>query len=56
MRMQQIDMGMNPSIFPSEKFALVDVHLSMLEHFLYGICTLKGHALINKYNQLSEEL
>ena len=25
------------------------------EHFLYGICTLKGHKLINKHKQIIEE-
>ena len=55
MRLEQIDMGMNPSVFPPDKFTIVDVHLSMLEHFLYGICTLKGHKLINKYKQIIEE-
>lgn len=55
MRLEQIDMGLNPAIFPPEKFTIVDVQLSMLEHFLYGICTLKGHKLINKYKQIIEE-
>ena len=55
MRMEQIEMGFNPAIFPPEKFQIIDVQLSMIDHFLYGICTLKGHKLINKYKQITEE-
>ncbi len=55
MRMEQLEMGFNPVIFPPDKFKLVDVQLSMLDHFLYGICTLKGYKLINKYKQITDE-
>lgn len=55
MRMAQVDIGFNPEIFPPDKFKLVDVQLAMLEHFLYGICTLKGHKLVNKHKQIIEE-
>ena len=48
-------MGFNPSLFPHDKFKMLDVQLAMTEHFLYGICTLKGHKLINKYKQITEE-
>lgn len=55
MRMAQVEMGFNPSIYPPDKFKILDVQLATLEHFLYGICTLKGHKLINKYKQITEE-
>jgi AcrR family transcriptional regulator len=55
MRMEQIEMGFNPDIFPPEKFQMLEVQLSMIDHFLYGICTLKGHKLINKYKQITDE-
>lgn len=55
MRMEQIEMGFNPNIFPPDKFKVLDVQLSLIDHFLYGICTLKGHKLINKYKQIIEE-
>jgi hypothetical protein len=29
--------------------------VAMVEHFLYGICTLKGHKLINKLKEICEE-
>ena len=55
MRMEEVEMGFNPQAFPPDKFKIVDVQLALLEHFLHGICTLKGHKLINKYKQLIEE-
>ena len=55
MRMEQLEMGFNPTVFPPDKFKIVDVQLSLIDHFLYGICTLKGHKLINKYKQIIDE-
>lgn len=54
-RVEQIELAFNPQVFPPDKFKLVDVQLALLEHFLYGICTLKGYKLINKYKQVTEE-
>jgi AcrR family transcriptional regulator len=55
LRMEEIEMGFNPDIFPPNKFKIIDVQLALLDHFLHGICTLKGHKLINKYKELIEE-
>jgi len=55
LRVEEIEMGFNSKIFPPEKFTLLEVQLGLIEHFLYGICTLKGHKLINKYKQINEE-
>lgn len=55
MRIEQVEMGLNPEAFPPVEFKLVDIQLSILDHFLHGICTLKGHKLINKYKQVTED-
>ena len=55
LRIEEVEMGMNAMIFPPDKFNIVEVEVSMLDHWLYGVCTLKGHKLINKYKQLEEE-
>jgi TetR/AcrR family transcriptional regulator, cholesterol catabolism regulator len=55
LRVEEIDMGFNPVIFPPDKFRILEVQLALTEHFLYGVCTLKGHKLINKYKQIVEE-
>lgn len=55
LRMQEIEMGFNPAVFPHDKFQMLEVQLAMTEHFLYGICTLKGHKLINEYKHINED-
>lgn len=55
MRIEQVEMRLNPEIFPQTEFKIVDVQLALIDHFLHGICTLKGHKLINKYKQIIEE-
>lgn len=55
MRMEMIHLGFNPNIFPAQKFKLSEVQGQLLDHFLHGICTLKGHKLINKYKHIIEE-
>jgi len=55
LRMEEIEMGFNPVVFPPDKFKILDVQIALLDHFLYGICTLKGHKLVNKYKQVIEE-
>lgn len=55
LRMEEVELAFNPEIFPPDKFNILDVQLSLAEHFLYGICTIKGHKLINKYKELNED-
>ncbi len=55
LRGEEIEMGFNPVLFPPDKYRILDVQLAFAEHFLYGICTLKGHKLINKRKQIIEE-
>lgn len=55
LRIEQVEMGLNSDIFPTDKFKIVDVQITMIDHFLHGICTLKGHKMINKYKQIIEE-
>ena len=55
LRMEEVEMAFNPVIYPPDKFNHVEVQMALTEHFLYGICTLKGHKLINKYKQIQEE-
>lgn len=55
LRIEEIEMGFNPMIFPPDKYQMLDVQIAMVEHFLYGVCTLRGHKLINKIKQINEE-
>ena len=56
MRLEQIDLIFSGnSAYTSGKYGIVQVMSELTEHFLYGICTLKGHKLINKYKEIIEE-
>ena len=55
LRLEEIDMAMNNNLFPIDKFDIAQVQITLFEHFLYGICTLKGHKLINKHKQIIDE-
>jgi AcrR family transcriptional regulator len=47
MRVNQIELGFNASIYPHSEFNLWDVQLQLLNHFNYGVCTLKGISVLN---------
>jgi TetR/AcrR family transcriptional regulator, cholesterol catabolism regulator len=55
LRIEEVELGMNPLVFPPGKFNLKEVQLAILDHFIHGITTLKGHKLINKYKKIKEE-
>jgi AcrR family transcriptional regulator len=55
MHVSQVEMGFNPAIFPVAEFSIWKVQYQLLEHFTYGICTLKGYKLLNQYKNIIEE-
>jgi TetR/AcrR family transcriptional regulator, cholesterol catabolism regulator len=54
LRLEEVEMAMNPLIFPPLDFDISQVQITLLDHFLFGIVTLKGHKLINKYRQIDD--
>lgn len=54
-RLVQIDMLMFGNHFPIDKIGFAGLHELMLDLFVYGICTIKGHKLINNYKKIKEE-
>lgn len=55
LRVEIIELSLNHEAFTHEKLSLAEVQIAITEHFLYGVCTLKGHKLINKYKNIIEE-
>jgi len=55
LRLLQVEHAFNPDFFPPDQFNLQQVQLTILEHFMLGIATLKGHRLINTLKQVTEE-
>ncbi len=50
-RLETMMLPFNQEIFPKNKFNLVDLERQLIEHFLFGVATMKGHKLILKYQQ-----
>ena len=55
MRVSQIELGFNTEIFPVAEFNTWKVQVQFLDHFNYGICTLKGYKLLNHYKNIHDE-
>jgi TetR/AcrR family transcriptional regulator, cholesterol catabolism regulator len=49
MRMEMVQMGFDPSIFPPDKFSTAEVQAQFFEHFMQGILTDKGRKLLAQY-------
>ncbi|TGE20396.1 TetR/AcrR family transcriptional regulator [Hymenobacter aquaticus] len=54
LHLAEIELMFNNVVFPPKQFGLQRVNIVMIEHFLTGISTLKGHRLINQYRQVTE--
>ncbi|MFM9027735.1 MAG: helix-turn-helix domain-containing protein [Bacteroidota bacterium] len=55
LRMEEVELGYNPVVYPPTKFNILQFQIALLDHFLHGIVTIKGHKLINRYKQIQEE-
>lgn len=50
-RLESMMIAFNIDIFPLRKYNLAQVTVEIIEHYLYGLATMKGHKLILKYKQ-----
>lgn len=50
-RLESMMLALNTDLFPPSKFNQVELQREIMEHFLYGVATLKGYKLILKYKQ-----
>lgn len=50
-RLEAMMIAFNQDVYPASKFNLVDLHTTIIEHFLFGVASLKGYKLIMKYQQ-----
>jgi len=51
LRIGSIFLAFNPQVFPNNRTQLLHIELQLLEHFVYGLTTVKGQKLIQKYKQ-----
>jgi len=50
-RLESMMIPFNVSVFPPGKYNLATLSEKIIEHFVYGLATIKGHKLIQKYNE-----
>jgi TetR/AcrR family transcriptional regulator, cholesterol catabolism regulator len=50
-RLESMMIPFNVSVYPPGKYNLAELTGKIMEHFVYGLATIKGHKLIQKYNQ-----
>ncbi len=50
-RLESIMVPFNVAVFPPGKYNLASTSEEIIQHFIYGLATIKGHKLIQKYNQ-----
>ena len=50
-RLESMMIAMNTELFSPSKFNMVTLQQEIIEHFLYGLATLKGYKLILKYKR-----
>ena len=55
LRLETMMISFNQEVFPKAKYNLLKVEQQVLEHYLYGIASLKGYKLILKYQQEKKE-
>ncbi len=50
-RLESMMIPFNVSVFPPGKYNLATLSEKIIEHFVFGLATVKGHKLIQKYNE-----
>lgn len=55
LRLAQIELQFDPELYPTRHFAKERVSVALLEHFMLGVATIKGHKLINQYRNVTDE-
>ena len=50
-RLETLVLPFNQHVFPKSKYNLAEVNQQLMEHYLFGIASVKGHKLILKYKE-----
>jgi TetR/AcrR family transcriptional regulator, cholesterol catabolism regulator len=50
-RLETMILPFNQDVFPKNKYNLGEVHQQLMEHYLFGIASIKGHKMILKYKE-----
>lgn len=52
LRVEQIELAFNNTIFPADKYSMLDVQHELMHHFVRGMLTEKGFTIYNQYVNL----
>ncbi|WP_035558743.1 TetR/AcrR family transcriptional regulator [Hymenobacter sp. IS2118] len=55
LRLAQIELAFNPDVFPPRQFDVQRLQQVIIEHYMLGIASLKGHKLINDLRHVTEQ-
>jgi len=53
LRIEQVEMAFDPTIFPADRFNMMNVQMEFVHHFLRGILTEPGFEYYTKYSEES---
>ena len=54
LKLGHVDIVSDGKLFPIDKFDFVKVHQQLMNQYLYGICSIKGHQIVNDYLKINE--
>lgn len=55
MHVLQVEAGFDAKMFPPTEYNVWKVQMQFLEHFLYGICTVAGHEILDNYKNILQQ-
>ncbi|WP_143083967.1 TetR/AcrR family transcriptional regulator [Flexibacter flexilis] len=55
-RLDMIQMAFNPDIFPPTRYNLMEVHMQLMEHFIYGLLSPKGYETLQELKNKARNL
>lgn len=55
-RLESMMIAFDVTVFPPGKYNLASLSEEIIKHFVYGMVTVKGHKLIQKYNQQRQKV
>lgn len=56
MRVEQIELAFNNDFFPTNQYAMHDIHAQLIHHFVRGMLTEKGFTTYNQFLNRSERI
>jgi len=54
MRLEQVQMAFDNTIFPRDKYSMPEIQTQLFDHFIHGLFTDKGKKLYQKYKQKNQ--